>query len=110
VHTVSIVLNIASDKAEEFERAFGEHEVPVWKDLHERGTLLRASLSPLEISTQEPSNASVKQYLVIAQFVSSEGHHEHDSDPRFKRWNELADQYQPIDPYVFGGNSVHEVG
>jgi hypothetical protein len=110
VHTVSIVLNIAADRTDEFERAFAEHEVPIWEDLHRRGSLLRASLSPLEISTQQPSDANVKQYLVIAQFGSSEGHHEHDSDPRFKRWNELADAYQPEDPYVFGGNSLYEVG
>ena len=46
-HTVSIVLNIAADKADEFERAFEEHEVPTWRDLHAKGKLLRASLSPL---------------------------------------------------------------
>ena len=109
MHTVSIVLNIDAEKSDEFERAFAEHEVPIWKDLHERGTLLRASLSPLEISTMKPGDG-VKQYLVIAQFADFEGHHEHDSDPRFKRWNELADAYQPEDPYVFGGNALYEVG
>jgi hypothetical protein len=109
VHTVSIVLNIDAGKAGDFERAFAEHEVPIWEDLHSRGTLLGASLSPLEISTMKPGDG-VKQYLVIAQFGDSEGHHEHDSDPRFKRWNELADQYQPEDPYVFGGNALYEVG
>lgn len=108
MHTVSIVLHIAADRADDFERAFAEHEVPIWEDLHARGTLLRASLSPLEISNQQPSG--VKQYLVIAKFGTFEGHHEHDSDPRFKRWNELADEYQPEEPYVFGGNSLYEVG
>jgi hypothetical protein len=110
VHTVSIVLNIAAEKAAEFERGFAEHEVPIWKDLHARGTLLRASLSPLEITTIEPDDTPVKQYLVIAQFKEFAGHHEHDEDPRFKKWNELADAYQPEEPYVFGGNSLYEVG
>jgi hypothetical protein len=109
VHTVSIVLNIDAAKSDEFERAFAEHEVPIWEDLHGRGTLLRASLSPLEISTVKP-DGSVKQYLVIAQFGDFSGHHEHDSDPRFKRWNELADAYQPEEPYVFGGNALYQVG
>ena len=109
MHTVSIVLNIDAGKADEFERAFAEHEVPIWEDLHERGTLLGASLSPLEITTVKP-DGEVKQYLVIAQFESFEGHHEHDDDPRFKRWNALADQYQPHDPYVFGGNALYRVG
>ena len=108
MHTVSIVLNIAADRSDEFERAFAEHEVPIWEDLFARGVLLRASLSPLQISTLEPDG--VKQYLVIAQFKSFAGHHKHDEDPRFKAWNELADQYQPEEPYVFGGNSLYVVG
>jgi hypothetical protein len=110
VHTVSIVLNIDAKRSEEFERAFAEHEVPIWEDLHRRGTLLRASLSPLEITTVKPDQVEVRQYLVIAQFRDFEGHHEHDDDPRFKRWNELADAYQPKEPYVFGGDSLYEVG
>jgi hypothetical protein len=107
-HTVSIVLNIDAAQAEEFERAFGEHEVPIWKDLHERGTLIRASLSPLDISTKTVKG--VKQYLVLAQFHDPSGHHEHDGDPRFERWNEMADRFQPEEPFVFGGDSFYEVG
>jgi hypothetical protein len=107
-HTVSIVLNIAEDKADEFEQAFNEHEVPIWNDLHARGILVRASLSPLAISTKEVDG--VKQYLVLAQFHEFAGHHAHDEDPRFKRWNDMADQYQPEEPFVFGGDSLYEVG
>ena len=107
-HTVSIVLNIAADKADEFERAFEENEVPIWRDLHQKGTLVRASLSPLEISTVE--SGENRQYLVLAQFHDSSGHHAHDDDPRFKRWNKLADAFQPEEPFVFGGDSLYEVG
>ncbi|MGZ4120550.1 MAG: hypothetical protein ACXVQS_07825 [Actinomycetota bacterium] len=107
-HTVSIVLNIAADKAEEFERAFEENEVPIWKDLHAKGVMRCASLSPLDISTK--TVRGVKQYLVLAQFAEAEGHHAHDSDPRFERWNAMADQYQPEEPFVFGGDSLYEVG
>jgi hypothetical protein len=107
-HAVSIVLNIAADKADEFERAFEENEVPIWRDLHQKGSLLRASLSPLEISTVESGES--KQYLVLAQFSQAEDHHAHDNDPRFKRWNKMADQYQPEVPFVFGGDSLYEVG
>ncbi len=107
-HTVSIVLNIAAAKADEFERAFEEHEVPIWKDLHEKGTLIRASLSPLDISTVKEKGT--RQYLVLAQFHDSSGHHAHDDDPRFERWNEMADGFQPEEPYVFGGDSLYEVG
>jgi hypothetical protein len=34
----------------------------------------------------------------------------HDNDPRFVRWNKMADQYQPEEPFVFGGDSLYEVG
>jgi hypothetical protein len=107
-HTVSIVLNIAADKADEFERAFEEHEVPIWRDLNSKGILIRASLSPLDISTVKTKGA--KQYLVLAQFHDSSGHEAHDEDARFARWNEMADAYQPEKPFVFGGDSLYEVG
>jgi quinol monooxygenase YgiN len=107
-HTVSIVLNIAAEKADEFERAFEEHEVPTWNELIATGKLLRASLSPLDISTKDIQG--VRQYLIIAQFAHAEDHHAHDNDPRFKRWNTMADQYQPEEPFVFGGDSLYEVG
>ena len=107
-HTVSIVLNIDESKASEFEQAFRENEYPVWEELHARGTLLRASLSPLGISTVRAKGC--KQYLVLAQFASFEGHHEHDDHPGFKRWNAMADTYQPEEPYVFGGNALYEIG
>jgi len=108
MHTVSIVLNIAADKADAFEHAFEENEVPIWRDLHEKGIMVRASLSPLDISTVTKKGA--KQYLVLAQFKEASGHHAHDSDPRFERWNEMADAYQPEEPFVFGGDSLYEVG
>ncbi|TML78866.1 MAG: hypothetical protein E6G04_07165 [Actinobacteria bacterium] len=108
MHTVSIVLNIAADKADAFEHAFEENEVPIWRDLHEKGIMVRASLSPLDISTVTKKGA--KQYLVLAQFKEPSGHHAHDSDPRFERWNEMADAYQPEEPFVFGGDSLYEVG
>ena len=47
---------------------------------------------------------------MLAQFKDASGHHAHDSDPRFERWNEMADAYQPEEPFVFGGDSLYEVG
>jgi len=40
IHCASIVLNIAVDQAEEFERGFKEHELPTHRDLYERGLLV----------------------------------------------------------------------
>ena len=44
MHCASIVLNIAADKAEEFERGFREHGLPTHRDLHERGLLVVSTL------------------------------------------------------------------
>jgi quinol monooxygenase YgiN len=109
VHCASIVLNIAADKAEEFERGFSAHELPTHKDLYERGLLIYSSLSRVtDISTNRVKGAV--QYLVIAVFKSHEGHTAHDNDPRFKAWNDMADAYQVQQPFVFGGNSVFTTG
>jgi hypothetical protein len=109
MHCASIVLNIARDKAEEFERGFREHELPTHRDLYERGLLVMSTLSRVDdISTNRVEGAV--QYLVIAIFHGHEGHTAHDSDPRFKAWNEMADAFQIRDPFVFGGDSVVTTG
>ena len=61
---------------------FRAKEVPVWRDLADRGFLLSASLSKLEISSQPRDGA--QQYLVVAVFGTGEGHHEHDNHPGFE--------------------------
>jgi hypothetical protein len=109
MHCASIVLNIAADKAEEFERGFREHELPTHRDLLDRGLLVMSVLSRVDdISTNRVDGAV--QYLVIAVFKGHEGHTAHDNDPRFKAWNEMADAYQVRGPFVFGGNSIVNTG
>src|SRR6266542_3492181 len=93
MHTASIVLNIAADKADEFERGFQEFELPTHRDLYQRGLLVMSLLARItDISTQ-PVDGAV-QYLVTAVFHSMEGHNAHDEDPRFKKWDKMADAYQ----------------
>ena len=108
METIGIVLNVATDQAEEFERGFREMEGPIWDDLHARGLLTMATLSRLDISTQSVDGAV--QYLVVAIFSSGEGHHVHDSDPRFEAWNQRADAYQIAEPHVYGGDTIVHVG
>jgi hypothetical protein len=108
VQTIGIVLNIQSDSTDEFERGFREMESPIWADLHARGLLTVATLSRLDISTMGRDGAV--QYLVVAIFATDEGHHEHDSDPRFEAWNARADAYQVVEPFVFGGDTIVSVG
>jgi hypothetical protein len=109
VHTASIVLNIAADKADEFERGFREYELPTHRDLYERSLLVMSLLARVDdIATQPVEGA--QQYLVVAVFKDHEGHTAHDNDPRFKAWNKKADAYQIEGPIVFGGNTIVNVG
>ena len=108
MQTIAIVLNVAKDHADAFERGFRAQELPIWKDLSERGLLVMATLSRLDISTVRAEGAV--QFLVAVVFTTDEGHHVHDSDPRFEAWNREADTYQIAEPYVFGGNAILNVG
>jgi hypothetical protein len=62
----------------------------------------------MEISTQPTAGAV--QYLISVTFADEEGHHLHDSDPRFQRWNEMADAFQIASPIVTGGEIIISAG
>ena len=109
MHAAAIILNVARDKAEEFERGFREHELPTHRDLHERGLLIMSVVARAEDISTNPVEGAV-QYLVIAIFHGHEGHTAHDNDPRFKAWNEMADAYQIQRPFVFGGDTILNTG
>ena len=108
MQTIGIVLNVGEEKTEEFERGFREMEAPIWADLHARGALTVATLTRVDISTKQVDGAA--QYLVVAIFATDEGHRLHDQDPRFEAWNKRADAYQIEEPYVFGGDTIVNVG
>ena len=39
METVAVVLSVGTDRVDEFEAGFREHELPVWEDLQTRGLL-----------------------------------------------------------------------
>jgi hypothetical protein len=108
VQTIGIVLNVGKDQAGEFEEGFRTHEAPIWADLHARGLLVMATLTRIDITTRKVDGA--QQYLVVAIFATDEGHHAHDSDPRFEEWNKRADTFQIAEPFVFGGDTIVSQG
>jgi hypothetical protein len=108
MQTVGIVLNVAADRADEFERGFRAKELPTWQDLSGQGLMVMATLSRLDISTVRVEGAV--QFLIAVVFADEQGHHAHDSDPRFEAWNREADAYQIAEPYVFGGDTIVNVG
>ena len=108
METIGVVLNVGTDRVDEFLAGFRSHEVPVWEDLRARGALLSATISRLDISSRPLSGAT--QFLIVAVFATGEGHHEHDSHPGFEAWNAIADQYQVGQPMAFGGETVIALG
>jgi hypothetical protein len=108
VETVAVVLSVGNDRVEAFEQGFREHELPIWRDFRSRGILVDAYLNRMDITTHRVEGAT--QYLIVAVFASGEGHHLHDSDPRFNAWNERADAFQIADPLAFGGETIVTAG
>ena len=108
MQTIGIVLNVDSAQAEEFEQGFRAEELPIWQDLHGRELLVMATLTPPR--HQHETGRGAVQYLVVAIFATDEGHHVHDSDPRFEAWNAKADAFQIAQPYVFGGDTIVNAG
>jgi hypothetical protein len=104
METVAVVLNVGNDQVEAFERGFREHELPIWRDFLSRGVLVNAYLNRMDISSRPVEGAT--QYLIVAVFATGEGHHLHDTDPRFNDWNERADAFQIADPMAFGGQTI----
>jgi hypothetical protein len=104
METVAVILSVGQDRVDEFERGFRTHELPVWKDLEQRGLLVGATLNRLDISSRPVKDAV--QYLVVAIFATDAGHHAHDDHPGFKAWNEIADTYQVGPAMAFGGETV----
>jgi len=108
METIAVVLSVKPDRVAEFEAGFREHELPIWRDFTERGVMVRAALSKMDISSAP--NGDAVQYLVVVTFATGEGHLLHDRDPRFRAWNELADQYQVAEGMAFGGETILAVG
>ena len=108
METVAVVLSVGETHVEAFEAGFREHELPVWRDLEDRGLLVGATLNKLDISSRPVTGAT--QYLVVATFSTGEGHHAHDSHPGFEAWNAIADTYQVGGALAFGGETVLQLG
>jgi hypothetical protein len=108
METIAVVLSVKPDQVAAFEAGFREHELPIWQDFAARGVLTTARIAKMDISTVPRGDAV--QYLVVVDFPTGEGHHLHDSDPRFEAWNRMADAYQSGSAHAFGGETLIQVG
>ncbi|MGH9196735.1 MAG: hypothetical protein ACRD1T_13450, partial [Acidimicrobiia bacterium] len=62
--TVAVVLSVGKDRTKEFEAGFREQELPIWTDFRTSGSLVRASLTRMDITSHEVKVAV--QYLIMA--------------------------------------------
>jgi hypothetical protein len=103
--TNAIILRIKRDRAKEFERLFREKQYPNWEKHHRAGGMLAASLTRVEYGSEEDDarTGDYVNYIVFAKLTGMEAHTAHDSDPEFKAWDDLAEQFQPEGPSVWAG-------
>ncbi len=102
----TIVLHIARDRAEEFERLFEADELKRWDDYTTRGRFVEARLIRCRYSAL--ASEGVQDYVLQVVTADEHAHHEHDDDPGFKAYNEKADELQPEEPTVTFGELVFE--
>jgi len=102
----TIVLHIAADKAEEFERLFEQDELKRWDDYTARGRFVEARLVRCRYSALE--SGGVQDYVLNIVTADERAHYEHDEDPGFKAYDALADAFQPEGPTVTFGDVVFE--
>jgi hypothetical protein len=102
-----IIIHIRAEQAAEYERLFAERELPRWRDYKARGAFLSARISRVAFGTDDRQD--VAKYAIAVEVPSHAAHSEHDADPGFQEFNRLADQLQPEDPLVYGGEVLHAV-
>lgn len=103
-----IVINVRNRQAQEYERLFAEDELPRWRQYHAAGKFLRARFYRSEFGSEQRDDLA--RYVIVVEVPSAAQHSEHDSDPGFTEFNRRADELQPEDPLVFGGELIHSVG
>jgi hypothetical protein len=102
----TIVLHISADRATEFEALFERDELKRWDDYTKRGRFVEARLIRCRYSALESDGT--QDYVLHVVTADEHAHHEHDDDPGFKAYNELADEFQPEEPTVTFGDLVFE--
>jgi hypothetical protein len=103
-----IVIHVRKEQAADYEKLFTERELPRWRDYQRRGKFLSARFFRSQFGSDERKD--VIKYVIVVEVPSMAEHHEHDQDPEFQEFDQLADRFQPEGPLVFGGELIHSVG
>jgi hypothetical protein len=102
-----IVLHVRAEQAAEYERLFAEQELPRWRDYKERGLFTSARLSRVAFGTDRRDE--IAKYVIAVEVPSHEAHSAHDADSGFQEFNRRADELQPEEPLVYGGDVLFSV-
>ena len=102
----TIVLHIATDRAQEFEELFERDELKRWDDYTARGRFVEARLIRCRYSALAADG--IQDYVLQVVTADENAHHEHDHDPGFEEYNQRADAFQPEEPTVTFGELVFE--
>jgi len=102
-----IVIHIRAEQAAEYERLFAERELPRWREYKARGAFISARIFRAAFGTDRRDD--IAKYVIAVEVPSHAEHSEHDADPGFQEFNRLADEFQPEDPLVYGGQVLHAV-
>jgi hypothetical protein len=105
--TVVIVLWFREAETGAFEEAFTEEVRPLWDEYRTSGKFLMASLARIVDGNQEVAGA--KGYLLVVETPSRDEHNAFDEDPRFLRFLKKAKKWQPEEPWVMLGDTLHRV-
>jgi hypothetical protein len=102
----ALIIRIRQEQTEEFERLFAEEELPLWDEFAGAGKFLRATISRVAYGTD--MRDGVQTYLICVEVPTMAEHSAHDRDPRFNAFLEKVKPLQPVEPGVYGGDSIHE--
>jgi hypothetical protein len=102
----TIVLHIAKDKAEDFEKLFERDELKRWDDYTKRGRFVEARLIRCRYSAL--ASDGIQDYVLQVVTADEHAHHEHDDDAGFKAYDAKAEAFQPEGPTVTFGELVFE--
>ena len=103
-----IVLHIAADRADEFQREWEKDELPRWQRFHAEGKFISARLYRSQYGSDQ--RRELVKFVIVVEVPSMAEHSAHDSDPGFQAWDRRADEFQPEPPLVYGGDVIHRVG
>ncbi|MGH8926461.1 MAG: hypothetical protein ACRDWA_17825 [Acidimicrobiia bacterium] len=108
MESAAIVLSVDQNQTEDFEMGFRENELPTWHDFYERG-IFGLGLPPEDGHPPSPERA-LSNIWWWQPSLPTRGIIFMTANPRFRRWDQMADTNQVGPALAFGGETILSVG